>query len=213
VVSRPCRCLLYIHGTFCFHSPLDGLFPGQGVFRPPICFPAVSVVAGASVFTYAVAYSALARFLQDWMSFATHYHILHGSKWAWENLHLQHHQIRNPTAFGGVAVHPSNTRLKLTSTTISLCFVDVLTKVEGVIQLAIPANFIFWFLPINFWVHSALMLLILLGPALAGHDGSEGMGGAGPYDLSKHYYHHTTWYQRTSSSRIVVFPFGISCRA
>jgi len=69
---------------------------------------------------------------------------LHGNKWAWENLHAQHHQIRNPTAFGGVAVHP----------------------IEGVIQLALPANFIAWFLPTNFWVQSMLMLLILLGPAL-----------------------------------------------
>lgn len=109
----------------------------------------------------------------DFMSFATHYHILHGNKWAWENLHVQHHQIRNPTAFGGVAVHP----------------------IEGVIQLAIPANFIFWFLPINFWVHSILMLLILIGPALGGHDGCEGNGGAGPLDFSKHYYHHISWHR------------------
>lgn len=109
----------------------------------------------------------------DYMSFATHYHILHGNKWAWENLHVQHHQIRNPTAFGGVAVHP----------------------LEGVIQLALPANFIFWFLPVQFWVHSVLMLLILIGPALGGHDGSEGNGGAGPFDFSKHYYHHITWHR------------------
>lgn len=109
----------------------------------------------------------------DYMSFAVHYHILHGNNWAWENLHMQHHQIKNPTAFGGVAVHP----------------------IEGVIQLALPANFIFWILPVNFWLHSALMLLILIGPALGGHDGSEGNGGAGPFDFSKHYYHHTTWHR------------------
>lgn len=109
----------------------------------------------------------------DFMSFATHYHILHGVPWAWENLHKQHHQIRSPTAFAGVAVHP----------------------LEGVIQLALPANFIHWILPVNFWVHSCLMMIILLGPALGGHDGSEGNGGSGPYDFSKHYYHHTTWHR------------------
>lgn len=109
----------------------------------------------------------------DWVSFAVHYHVLHGSKYVWENIHLQHHQIRNPTAFAGVAVHP----------------------LEGVIQLALPANFIFWILPVNFWVHSFLMLLILVGPALGGHDGSEGHGGSGPFDFSKHYYHHITWHR------------------
>lgn len=109
----------------------------------------------------------------DFMSFAVHYHVLHGSTWAWEKLHKQHHQIRSPTAFAGVAVHP----------------------LEGVIQLALPANLIQWFLPVNFWLQSCLMMIILLGPALGGHDGSEGHGGAGPYDFSKHYYHHTTWHR------------------
>eukprot|EP00931_Biecheleriopsis_adriatica_P069782 TRINITY_DN43594_c0_g1_i1.p1 TRINITY_DN43594_c0_g1~~TRINITY_DN43594_c0_g1_i1.p1 ORF type:complete len:346 (+),score=29.54 TRINITY_DN43594_c0_g1_i1:78-1040(+) len=109
----------------------------------------------------------------DYASFAVHYHILHGSAWAWENLHLQHHQIRNPTAFGGAAVHP----------------------IEGIIQLALPSNLMFWFMPIDYWAHQALMLLILLGPALGGHDGSEGHGGHGPFDLSRHYYHHITWHR------------------
>ena len=31
----------------------------------------------------------------DYMSFATHYHILHGNNWAWFNLHKQHHQIKS----------------------------------------------------------------------------------------------------------------------
>ena len=77
----------------------------------------------------------------DYVSFAVHYHILHGNTWIWENIHKQHHQIKSPTAFGGVAVHP----------------------LEGVFQLALPSNFIFWFLPINFWLHSGLMMLILIG--------------------------------------------------
>lgn len=109
----------------------------------------------------------------DYVSFAVHYHILHGNTWVWENLHIQHHQIKSPTAFGGVAVH----------------------ALEGVIQLALPANLIFWFLPTQFWLNSFFMLLILLGPALGGHDGSEGHGGSGPFDFSKHYYHHTTWHR------------------
>lgn len=109
----------------------------------------------------------------DYMSFAVHYHILHGNTWAWENLHIQHHQIKSPTAFGGVAVHP----------------------IEGVIQLAIPANLMYWILPTNFWVHSIFMTIILVVPALAGHDGSEGNGGHGPFDMSRHYYHHITWHR------------------
>ena len=55
--------------------------------------------------------------------------------------HHHHPQIRNPTAFAGVAVHP----------------------LEGVIQLALPANLIQWVLPVNFWLQSALMMIILLG--------------------------------------------------
>ena len=66
---------------------------------------------------------------------------------------------------------------------------------EGVIQLAIPNVLQLWFFPQQYWVQQVLMSLVLLGPALAGHDGAEGHGGSGPLDFSKHYYHHTTWHR------------------
>jgi lathosterol oxidase len=54
---------------------------------------------------YVLAHLVVYFVYMDYVSFAVHYHILHGNTWVWENLHIQHHQIKSPTAFGGVAVH------------------------------------------------------------------------------------------------------------
>ena len=78
----------------------------------------------------------------DTCSFFIHYYLLHGVPSVWSAVHLQHHQIRNPTAFGGTAVHP----------------------LEGIVQLTLPANVMAWLIPVKYEVQQALMMLIFVFP-------------------------------------------------
>jgi sterol desaturase/sphingolipid hydroxylase (fatty acid hydroxylase superfamily) len=81
-------------------------------------------------------------------------------------MHKQHHALRNPTAFGGTAVHP----------------------LEGILQITIPANLLAWVLPIRYDLQQLLLFLIFALPAVGGHDG-------GYLDFVSHYKHHETWHR------------------
>ena len=75
-----------------------------------VCGPCATTTPRRYTWWWCAAHVVFYFVYMDYMSFATHYHILHGNNWCWLNLHKQHHQIKSPTAFAGVrGVQPPRT--------------------------------------------------------------------------------------------------------